>query len=156
MNRIFAQLRRFAGARRLIAIVLTLQAGAQPDMSSGAGSNLQISMTLNWSEEHQVIDGFGAAEGDYYGAYLQNLPEPQRSQMLDLAFSRDRGIGLTILRSGISAGPAPAETMPSLEPSPGVWNYNDPIQVWLMKEAVRRGPVKLIASVWSPPAWMKT
>src|SRR5262249_36861612 len=68
-------------------------------------------------------------------------------QIVDLAFSQAKGIGLTILRSKIR---------PNLEPSLGVWNNKDDDQVWLMKEAVARGPVKLIGSVWSPPGWMKS
>jgi len=38
------------------------------------------------------------------------------------------------------------------------WNNKDPneSQAWIMAEAARRGPVKIIASVWSPPAWMKS
>ena len=66
---------------------------------------------------------------------------------MDLLFSAQKGIGLTILRMKINA---------MLEPSLGVWNDQDPAQAWIMHEAVKRGPVKLIASVWSPPAWMKT
>jgi len=104
-------------------------------------------VTIDWNVTHQTIDGFGTSQA----AFAPNLyawPEPQRSQIMDLAFSQANGIGLTIFRSNIR---------PELEPSKGAWNdYNDPAQVWMMRQAVNRGPVKLFASVWSPPAWMKT
>jgi glucuronoarabinoxylan endo-1,4-beta-xylanase len=108
-------------------------------------------VTIDWNDMHQTIDGFGVAQtGDApigpWALLLYNFPEPQRSQIMDLAFSQANGIGLTIFRSQIQ---------PRLEPSQGIWDYTDPAQVWIMKQAVNRGPVKLIASVWSPPAWMK-
>src|SRR5882762_4134995 len=102
---------------------------------------------IYWNETHQTIDGFGTAQGGTdYTSILYNWPEPQRSQIVDLGFSQASGIGLTILRSQIT---------PALESFPGFWSYKDDAQVWLMKEAVKRGPVQVIASVWSPPAWMK-
>jgi len=94
-----------------------------------------------------VVGSFGTAQGGTdYTSILYNWPEPQRSQIVDLGFSQASGIGLTILRSQIT---------PALESFPGFWSYKDDAQVWLMKEAVKRGPVQVIASVWSPPAWMK-
>src|SRR5262249_23803039 len=66
---------------------------------------------------------------------------------MDLAFSDLNGIGLTILRMKINA---------MMESSAGVWNDQDPAQAWIMQQAVARGPVKLMASVWSPPPWMKS
>jgi len=73
---------------------------------------------------------------------------PERSQIMDMAFSQaNGGIGLTILRMKVP---------PLLETSPGVFDDRDEAQTWIMQEAVKRGPVKLIASVWSPPPWMKT
>jgi glucuronoarabinoxylan endo-1,4-beta-xylanase len=115
-------------------------------------------VTINWNDIHQTIDGFGmaqtganCADPDWrkrgYACYLYNWPEPRRSQIMDLAFSQANGIGLTILRSEIT---------PEIAPSKGVWNYTDTAQVWIMREAVKRGATKIFASVFSPPAWMKT
>ena len=69
--------------------------------------------------------------------------------ILDLAFSQEKGIGLTILRSEIA---------PALHPDKQTWNLTDTAQVGLMKSVVMRSgaATKLIGSVWSPPAWMKT
>jgi glucuronoarabinoxylan endo-1,4-beta-xylanase len=112
---------------------------------SNAHAAATRTVNIYWNETHQTIDGFGAAQWwDLYNTY----PEPQRSQIIDLAFSSSKGIGLSILRRQIE---------PHLEPSPGAWNYHyDPEHIWLIKEAQKRGPVKLVASVWSPPEWMKT
>jgi glucuronoarabinoxylan endo-1,4-beta-xylanase len=103
-------------------------------------------VTINWNDVLQTIDGFGTAQAGEASS-LYDWPEPSRSQILDLAFSQEKGIGLTILRN---------EILLELEPSKGNWNYTDTAQVWLMKEAVKRGATKIFASVWSPPAWIKT
>lgn len=102
---------------------------------------------IYWNDIHQTIDGFGTAQGGSgYTEVLYNWAEPYRSQVVDLGFSQASGIGLTFLRTQIK---------PSLNPFPGYWDYTDTEQVWLMKEAAKRGPVKIMSSVWSPPAWMK-
>ena len=131
------------------------------------GSTPSPSITLNWNEEHQTIDGFGAAQGEDYAVILHNFisanHETELGKFLDLAFSQDRGIGLTLLRSQVPVGPwqsADASWIhpyPGLEDSPGQWKYGDEgKQVWLMKEAQKRGPVRLYSGSWSPPAWMKS
>ena len=55
---------------------------------------------------HQTIDGFGTAEGGSPFAHLlydDHAPQNSRNaQILDLAFSQEKGIGLTILRSEIA------------------------------------------------------
>jgi O-glycosyl hydrolase len=108
-------------------------------------------VTVDMNRTYQTIDGFGAAQPKgtpgVFAAYLHGWPEPERSQILDLAFSDLKGIGLTILRTDVDVG---------LEPVRGQWRYDDPDQVWVMQQAAARGPVKLFASVFSPPAWMKT
>jgi O-glycosyl hydrolase len=110
-------------------------------------------ITIYGNSVHQTIDGFGTAEGGSPFAHLlYDDHDPQNSrnaQVLDLAFSQEKGIGLTILRSEIA---------PALHPDKQTWNFTDTAQVGLMKAVVRRGgsATKLIGSVWSPPAWMKT
>ena len=129
--------------------------GDAADTSTSASELSLVTVTVNLNDVHQTIDGFGVAQpgGDqnqippqFSAPWLSTYPEPTRSHIMDLAFSEVKGIGLTILRMR-------AEGM--MEPAPGVWNDVDPAQAWVMQEAVARGPVKLIASVWSPPAWMK-
>lgn len=106
-----------------------------------------VTVNVTATDIQQTIEGFGTSQGLAYAPSLYTWPEPQRSQIMDLAFSPSGGIGLTFFRS---------QVLPSLEPSPGVWDDTDTAQVWMMHEAVRRGPVKLVATVPTPPAWMKT
>jgi glucuronoarabinoxylan endo-1,4-beta-xylanase len=142
-----------------LAATTVAAACAPPGSETTADAEVEVAflqsatVTVSWNDTRQTIDGFGVSQtGNHIpghldiAAYLQSWPEPQRSQMLDLAYSQAGGIGLTIHRSSI---------LPTLSPSQGVWNYSDPAQTWIMKEATKRGPVKLIGTVWSPPAWMK-
>jgi O-glycosyl hydrolase len=85
-------------------------------------------VTIHWNDTHQVIDGFGTSQGGGFVGTLHDWPEPQRGQILDLAFSRAKGIGLTIFRAAI---------LPELELSKGAWDdRNDPKQVWIMKRGL--------------------
>jgi glucuronoarabinoxylan endo-1,4-beta-xylanase len=145
MMRRLAELRPRLGIPLCVSLALSLVAAAA--LSQGA------TVTIDGNALHQTIDGFGVAQpgwdpNDVNDPATRLFNRPDRSQIMDLAFSQaNGGIGLTILRMKVN---------PMLEPSPEVWNDYDPAQVWIMQEAVKRGPVKLIASVWSPPAWMKS
>jgi O-glycosyl hydrolase len=141
MMRRLAELRPQLGIPLCVSLALSLVPAAA--LSQGA------TVTIDGNALHQTIDGFGVAQpgwdpNDVNDPATRLFNRPDRSQIMDLAFSQaNGGIGLTILRMKVN---------PMLEPSPEVWNDYDPAQVWIMQEAVKRGPVKLIASVWSPPA----
>jgi len=104
-------------------------------------------VTVNWNDVKQPIDGFGVSQAGWSGA-IYDLQEPARSQVMDLLFKPDTGIGISILRG---------EIFPTFNPAPGQYDFGArPDQVWVMQQAKARGVDKIIASTWSPPAWMKT
>jgi glucuronoarabinoxylan endo-1,4-beta-xylanase len=82
-------------------------------------------------------------------------------EVLDLLFSSDRGAGFSIIRNIIGDGgtwgnrlDGPTST---IEPAKGQWRWTgDEDQIWLTREAVARGCESVLASAWSPPAWMKS
>ncbi len=117
--------------------------------------------TASWQTQRQEIDGFGASGAFHQAGHLMRYPEPARSAMLDLLFSPHQGIGLSIVRNVVGDGGEWGDEIdgptPSIEPSEGVWSWTgDEEQVWLMREAARRGCTRFMSTVWSPPAWMKT
>ena len=117
--------------------------------------------TVNWNEERQVIQGFGGSGAFHQAANLMTFSEREQEIILDLLFSQERGIGLSIVRNIIGDGGDWGEEIdgptPTIEPEEGVWNWSgDEDQIWLMKEAERRGCTRFVSTVWSPPAWMKT
>jgi glucuronoarabinoxylan endo-1,4-beta-xylanase len=154
-------------SRRVVALFALSVAACQSTVELGECTSTESSqrsalsvagnaiVTINTSQTFQTIDGFGGAQP---GGDPDQQPLPQdsstrlytfqrRDQVMDLLFSPDQGIGMTILRMKINA---------MLERSPGVFNDNDDAQQWIIQQAAARGPVKTFASSWSPPAWMKT
>jgi glucuronoarabinoxylan endo-1,4-beta-xylanase len=128
---------------------------------------------VDWSAERQTIDGFGGAFAFHKAGSIQRLGEPLTSRMLDMIFDDRAGIGLDIARVMVGDGgvgvwgdqlyDGPTQT---IEPQPGVFVWDlpdwpqqkanfDAHQVWLLREARKRGVETILASVWSPPAWMK-
>lgn len=104
-------------------------------------------VTVNWNDVKQEIDGFGVSQAGWSDA-IYDLAEPVRSQIMDLLFKQENGIGISIFRG---------EIFPDFNPSPGVYNFNArPDQIWVMQQAKARGVDKIMATTWSPPAWMKT
>jgi glucuronoarabinoxylan endo-1,4-beta-xylanase len=117
--------------------------------------------TVNWNTVKQVMDGFGASGAFHQATALMNFSEPARSNILDLLFSQNKGIGLSIVRNivgdGGTYGTSSNGPTPTIEPQEGVWNWTgDEDQIWLMNQAKNRGCTRFMSTVWSPPAWMKT
>ena len=128
---------------------------------------------VDWSAERQTIDGFGGSFAFHKAGAIQRLGEPLTSRMLDMIFDEEAGIGLDIVRVMVGDGgvgvwgdqlyDGPTQT---IEPRPGVFVWDQPgweqqkaafdaHQIWLMREARKRGVKTFLASAWSPPAWMK-
>jgi glucuronoarabinoxylan endo-1,4-beta-xylanase len=130
-------------------------ASAESSHSSAVSIGGNAIVTINTSQTFQTIDGFGGAQPGGDPDQLPVLQDsstrlftfPRRDEVMDLLFSPEEGIGMTVLRMKINA---------MLERSPGVFNDKDDAQQWIIQQAAARGPVKTIASSWSPPAWMKT
>ncbi|MDA3731930.1 hypothetical protein PBV87_10610 [Niameybacter massiliensis] len=113
-----------------------------------AASNPQV--TVEWNNVRQQIDGFGITQEEEC-TYVMN--EPYRSEVMDLLFSQEKGIGLSLLRTEIGCG----ESKPTIEPENNVWYTDgDPRELWYFNEALQRGVEKIYGTVWSPPKWMKT
>jgi len=136
-------------------------------------------LEINWADEAQVIDGFGAAEGPFNKAgSIYRLPNDEvRERMLDYLFSREKGLGLSILRNIVGDGgfnyagwgndyDGSADTIWPSKEGGFVWDQPDwaekkadfdLYQVWIAKEALARNPdITILVTVWSPPHWMKT
>ena len=144
-----------------------------------AWSAPETDLTINWTDEAQVIDGFGAAEGPFNKAgSIYRLPTAEvRERMLDYLFSREKGLGLSILRNIVGDGgfnyagwgndyDGSADTIWPSKEGGFVWDQPDwaekkadfdLYQVWIAKEALERNPnITILATVWTPPHWMKT
>ncbi|MCE3202247.1 glycosyl hydrolase [Paenibacillus sonchi] len=133
----------------------------------GASEQATVTVTIDESQTYQEMDGFGASFTDS-AAYLINrvLSPEQRTELMKRLFDPAAGIGLSVLRNPMGASDY-ART---------VYSYNDLSEgetdmelnrfsvahdeediIPLLQQAVALNPaVKLMASPWSAPGWMKT
>jgi len=108
---------------KTIFIIIAVVTGS---ISFRAATQAASTVTINWNDVHQQIDGFGAAS-----PYINSLTTAQA----DMFFSADKGIGLSLLRNRI----APNGTT---------------LELSVMQQAVARG-AKVWSTPWSPPAAWK-
>jgi glucosylceramidase len=116
---------------------------------------------------HQQIVGFGAALTDA-AAYLimHRMPAKDREVLLQDLFGRNSGIGLTFIRvpmgaSDFSLRHYSYDDMPASQSDSALAYFSiddDRVEkIPLLKRALAINPeMKLVASPWSPPAWMKS
>lgn len=139
----------------------------EPGLSFGAARPPNLTIIVNDAAKHQRIDGFGASLTDSSAWLLWNkLTETQRKATLEMLFSRDKGIGLSVLRQPMGASDF-ALTAYSYDDvalgldDPGLVHFTiDHDRAYiipLLREALALNPqLKIMATPWSPPGWMKT
>jgi glucosylceramidase len=114
----------------------------------------------------QIIDGFGYTLTGGSASLIYRLPQNKRKQLLiELFGNKSHSIGISVLRIGIGA----------TDLDSAVYSYNDlphqkedlllknfsidiekRFQIPLLKEIISINPnIKIIATPWSPPVWMK-
>ncbi|WP_125777425.1 glycoside hydrolase [Antribacter gilvus] len=154
-------------------VVLAGSTAAWASDSTAKAPETRPTAVVDWDDERQDVDGFGGSFAFHKAGSIQRLGEPQSSEMLDMIFDDEAGIGLDIVRVMVGDGgigtwgdqlyDGPTHT---IEPEPGAFVWDQPnweevkptfdhYQVWLMREAQARGVDTILASAWSPPAWMK-
>lgn len=126
--------------------------------------------TIHVNEQHlyQQMDGFGASltDSSAWLIYTQ-LNETQRAGVMSALFSSTEGIGVSITRIPMGASDfvnGAAYTyadMPPGQTDPELENFSiDHDRAYILpalQAALRINPdLKVMASPWSPPAWMKT
>ncbi|WP_405156673.1 glycoside hydrolase family 30 protein [Paenibacillus sp. FSL K6-0108] len=122
---------------------------------------------LDDQQTYQEMDGFGASFTDS-SAYLINqvLSDEQRAEVMNRLFHPEEGIGLSVIRNPMGASDY-ARTVYSYNDLPE--NQTDPEcsgfsiahdeadVIPLTQKALELNPeLKLFASPWSAPGWMKT
>jgi len=153
-------IRKYLGVFVTIVICLGLVSGNIGLTSVQAKSPKSV---IKWKEEKQAVNGFGGSGAFNKPADIMKLKEPVRTHILDMIFSKEKGIGISIVRNLLGDGVAAS----TIEPEPGHFVWDDPDwetkkkdfdqdQIWFMNEAKMRGVTTFLSTVWSPPAWMKT
>ncbi len=130
-------------------------------------SNNNVTITIDSTQKYQSINGFGYTLTDGSADLINALPPSNRTTLLRELFSTDpNAININFLRISLGASDLSATTytyndMPGTSTDPMLTNFSiAPAKVNLvpvLKEIIQINPnVKILASPWSAPAWMKT
>lgn len=138
-----------------------------PPIEFGAQRSPALTIQVNDSLRYQAIEGFGASLTDSSAWLLWNkLSETQRKEALVKLFDPRKGIGLSVLRQPMGSSDfaltdysyddvAPGESDPDLKKF--TIEKDQRYILPLLKEVLAINPqLKVMASPWSPPGWMKT
>ncbi|HUW53823.1 MAG TPA: glycoside hydrolase family 30 beta sandwich domain-containing protein [Rhodanobacter sp.] len=146
-----------------------LRLAQQPDIETSAqpGAPANVVIHIDIHKTYQSIVGFGAALTDSSAWLLQNkMNGPQRNALLQELFGPPPNLNLTMTRLTIGASDfslkrytlddlAAGEVDPSLQYFNVASSLRDVIPT--VREVMAIDPqLRIIASPWSAPAWMKT
>jgi len=139
----------------------------KPSIQFSRSQPSNLTIRLDESRTYQQIDGFGASITDSSAWLLSHkLTATQRNAVLKQLFDTKQGIGLAILRqpmgsSDFSLADYSYDDMPPGESDPQLKHFtidrDRQYIIPVLREALAVNPkLKIIASPWSPPGWMKT
>ncbi len=130
-----------------------------------AAASAENAIVCDPSKTFQEIVGFGGALTESSAWVLAQLPQEQRMEILRRYYDPKEGIGYTLARTHINSCDF-SLSMWSLASTPGDYDLHDftldPMRRWLLplihdaRKVAGADRFKLMASPWSPPAWMKT
>lgn len=136
---------------------LLFKSDAQPEESVPT-------IIVDTTKKFQTIVGFGGAFTDAAAETFYKLPKDKQQEILTAYFSPDKGIGYTLGRTNINSCDFSSESYAYDETPGDTALKNFSIQhdlkyrIPFIKAALAESHdnIKLFASPWSPPAWMKT
>lgn len=145
----------------LSVVALAVAALAAPSLAEPGRLVIEVDPALRY----QTVDGFGASFTDS-STYLigTQLSPRERSAVLHKLFDPRRGIGLSMMRLPMGASDYTAAGLYSYDDGPAdpqLRNFSIAhdrrYTIPVIREALRINPaLKIVATPWSPPAWMKT
>src|SRR6266852_4508083 len=139
----------------------------KPPLRFGSFRIPALTIEVDDSVKYQQIDGFGASLTDS-SAWLisKKLSAQQRHELLQMLFDPKKGIGLSMLRQPMGASDFALkdytyDDLPPGQTDPDMRHFSidhDRAQIIpILREVLALNPnLKVIASPWSPPGWMKT
>jgi glucosylceramidase len=139
----------------------------QSSISFSAGSGTAPTVFVDETETYQSIEGFGASFTDS-AAYLlkEKVPASQLNSVMTSLFDHTNGIGVSFVRNPMGASDLARydysyDDLPVGQTDPNLTNFSishDLVDIVpLVKLAKQINPqLKIMATPWSPPGWMKT
>jgi glucosylceramidase len=158
-----------ATGRRAVGVWLTTAdqerlLARQPDLELGDEA-ATVTITVDDRRELQQMEGFGASFTESAAVLLHDrLATGERDRVMHRLFDSDEGIGLSLLRQPMGAtdfalGNYTYDDAPDADPDLTAFSVarDDAAVVPLVVQARRlNARLRVIATPWSPPAWMKT
>lgn len=126
-----------------------------------------FSIAVDAGKTYQQMDGFGASLTDA-SAWLisKTLEEDNRKELMEKLFDKEKGIGISFLRQPMGATDFTTKLysyndMPAGSKDPNLEHFSiehdKEYIIPLVKDAIKLSPkLKVMASPWSAPGWMKT
>jgi glucuronoarabinoxylan endo-1,4-beta-xylanase len=138
------------GALHVALMVTVLLAGSPGGIAAGPPKGTTV--TVDFAQPRQTIDGFGASI-TWVANDLGSFAPADQSAILDALYNPNApSAGLSWVRVGTM--------LCQFNPSPGTYNFNDPLiqseMTWLNRVAAAYGVTHVLSSTWTPPAWMKS
>lgn len=118
---------------------------------------------LRTDRRHQTVEGFGVCFNELGWRALSRLGDADRAEIFDELFAPGRGTGFSVCRMPVGANDFSTdwysydEVDGDLDLEHFSIEHDRASLIPYIHEALRRRPdLKLWASPWSPPSWMKT
>ena len=136
----------------------------QPDIAF-EDAPAPLTVTVDDRQQFQRMVGFGASFTESAAVVIRDgLGPPEREEVMVRLFDPEAGIGLSLLRQPMGASDFALEsyTYDDVEgPDPSLASFSvardDAAVVPLLVQARRLNPrLEVIATPWTPPAWMKS
>lgn len=138
----------------------------QPDLIPSHAENAKAIIEIDTTKRFQSIDGFGFALTGGSARLIHQLPSSQRDSLLKELFLPRPGLNISYLRVSIGASDLDDHVfsyvdLPANQTDPDLAKFSlDPDRahlIPLLKEILAMSPdLKIMASPWSAPVWMKT
>ncbi|TDV56557.1 discoidin domain-containing protein [Actinophytocola oryzae] len=140
----------------------------RPPVTFGTTPSTQPTIVVDPDRRYQAVDGFGASITDSSATVLAGLAPAARADTMRRLFDPVRGIGVSFLRQPVGSSDFTASAQHYTYDDVPVGQTDFALRHFsidhdkaailpLLREARRLNPsLSVMATPWSPPAWMKT
>ncbi|HET6932626.1 MAG TPA: glycoside hydrolase family 30 beta sandwich domain-containing protein [Candidatus Acidoferrum sp.] len=139
----------------------------QSPVSFGPQRAAELTIFVDDTRRYQAIEGFGASLTDSSAWLIRNkLSDSQSEKLMERLFDPEKGIGLSLLRQPMGSSDFALEDytyddMPPGQSDPDLQHFSiekdQRYIIPVLRAAMAINPkIKILATPWSPPAWMKS
>ena len=123
----------------------------------------ELDLQISTTSTQKPIEGFGACFNELSWTSLAHLPDPARDLVMDELFTPDKGLNFNLCRMPLGANDF-SRNWYSYDESPNdfalthfsIANDQETLIPFIHAAQRRKPHLRLWASPWSPPSWMKT